>query len=61
MKFFESCAFQKVDTLYLLKQFFIMYIHQKFFFSFPENKPEGLKVAREDLRLMGSMVDRLDG
>ena len=25
------------------------------------NKPKGLKVAKEDLRSIGSMVDRLDG
>ena len=25
------------------------------------NKPKGLKVAKEELRSIGSMVDRLDG
>ena len=25
------------------------------------NKPKGLKVAKEELRLIGSIVDRLDG
>ena len=29
--------------------------------SCTENKPKGLKVAKEELRLIGSMVDRLDG
>ena len=26
-----------------------------------KNKPEGLKVAKEDQRLIGSMVNKLDG
>ena len=26
-----------------------------------KNKPKGLKVAKEDQRLIGLMVDRLDG
>ena len=29
--------------------------------SFEKNKPKGLKVAKEDQRLIGSMVNRLDG
>ena len=36
----------KVDILYIFSRF---------------NKPKGLKVAKEELRLIGSLVDRLDG
>ena len=33
----------------------------EYFFTGKRNKPKGLKVAKEDQRSIGLMVDRLDG
>ena len=35
--------------------------HETNYTKFNENQPKGLKVAKEDQRLMGLMVNRLDG
>ena len=54
-------VFTTSSVNYLFVLMFRFFVMLQIFKEFSTNKPKGLKVAKEDLRLIGLMVVRLDG